>query len=339
MINKLFSNQKQQFSFWDNYPELQNNLIDVNNVIIDNINHVKSTLGDALRYNFAVPGKMLRPAMILLFANIGHEFKNKRKQIINIAASTEMLHNATLIHDDIIDESDTRRGRPSIYFKYGKHIAVYAGDYLFAVSLALLSGNTKIMNNVKVNSRAMQDILVGETKQYDNTYNIDITAKQYLEQIKGKTAVLFGFSCFIGAFEGGLKLPQALHAKKFGELLGEAFQLRDDILDYTVSEEQFKKPVLLDVRDGVYSGPLIFALEKDHTGKLKQLVKVGRNLNKEQLLEIQSLVNSLGGVARAEELADTYTQSALNSLRKHFKDTETRQQLEQLTKQMLNRKY
>lgn len=339
MFNKLFSNQKKYFSFWDQYPDLQQDLIDVHKIIIDKINPVQSNLGEALRYNFASPGKMLRPALILLFGQLGSQYPSKRSHLLNIAASTEMLHNATLIHDDIIDEATIRHGQESIYAKYGKHVAVYAGDYLFAVSLALLSSNTKIMDNVKADSKAMQDILVGETEQYNNTYNPNITIKQYLNQIKGKTAVLFGFSCFIGLFETTNKISLALKAKKFGELLGQTFQLKDDILDYTVSANQLKKPVLLDVKDGVYSGPLIFALQNDHTNILHDLINKGQNLTSVELVKIQHLVVELDGVKQAQALADKYNDQAIKILEKSFSNDETTNQIKQLTKKMLNRQY
>ncbi|CCI81180.1 polyprenyl synthetase family protein [Lactobacillus hominis] len=330
---------KNKFAFWDEFPEIQKDVMTVNKIILSHVKNMRGTLGDALWDTFDVPGKMLRPGFVMLFGQFGPKAKENHQELLNIATSIETLHNATLIHDDIIDESDTRHGKKSIQAKYGKHIAVYAGDYLFAISLTLLSDNTKSLGTVKVDGETMQDILIGETEQYNNAYNDQISEKQYLNQIKGKTGVLFGLSCFIGAYESGIKATQAVKARKFGEYLGQAFQLKDDILDYTSSAEAFKKPVLLDVKDGVYSGPLIFALQKDKDGRLHELLKFGKDLSQEQLLEIDKLVNNYGGVERAQKLADEYTQKALNSLRKNWPDNETRAQIEKLTKKLLGRKY
>lgn len=333
------NNIKNKFTFWDSFPQVQKDMIEINQIILKHINSVPGLLGEALEDTFAVPGKMLRPACVMLFGAFGPGATQKHDELQKIATSIETLHNATLIHDDIIDESSMRHGRPSIQTKYGKHIAVYAGDYLFALSLTLLSENAQSLHSVIADGKTMQNILVGETEQYNNAYNINISEKEYLNQIKGKTGVLFGLVCFIGAYESGIKVTKALKAKQFGEYLGQAFQLRDDILDYTTTSSTFKKPVLLDVKDGIYSGPLIFALQNDDNNHLHELVKMGKDLSQDQLHEIENLVNHLGGVERAQKLADQYTEKALASLKKHWPDNENRALIEQLTGRLLKRQY
>lgn len=333
------NNIKNKFTFWDSFPQVRKDMIDINQIILKHINSVPGLLGQALEDTFAVPGKMLRPACVMLFGAFGPDATQKHDELQKIATSIETLHNATLIHDDIIDESSMRHGRPSIQTKYGKHIAVYAGDYLFALSLTLLSENAQSLHSVIADGKTMQNILVGETEQYNNAYNINISEKEYLNQIKGKTGVLFGLACFIGAYESGIKVTKALKAKQFGEYLGQAFQLRDDILDYTTTSSTFKKPVLLDVKDGIYSGPLIFALQNDNNNHLHELVKMGKDLTQDQLHEIENLVNHLGGVERAQKLADQYTEKALASLKKHWPDNENRALIEQLTGRLLKRQY
>lgn len=333
------NNIKNKFTFWDSFPQVQKDMIEINQIILKHINSVPGLLGQALEDTFAVPGKMLRPACVMLFGAFGPDATQKQDELKKIATSIETLHNATLIHDDIIDESSMRHGRPSIQTKYGKHIAVYAGDYLFALSLTLLSENAQSLHSVIADGKTMQNILVGETEQYNNAYNINISEKKYLNQIKGKTGVLFGLACFIGAYESGIKVTKALKAKQFGEYLGQAFQLRDDILDYTTTSSTFKKPVLLDVKDGIYSGPLIFALQNDDNNHLHELVKMRKDLTQDQLHEIENLVNHLGGVERAQKLADQYTEKALASLKKHWPDNENRALIEQLTGRLLKRQY
>lgn len=333
------NNIKNKFTFWDSFPQVQKDMIEINQIILKHINSVPGLLGQALEDTFAVPGKMLRPACVMLFGAFGPDATQKHDELQKIATSIETLHNATLIHDDIIDESSMRHGRPSIQTKYGKHIAVYAGDYLFALSLTLLSENAQSLHSVIADGKTMQNILVGETEQYNNAYNINISEKEYLNQIKGKTGVLFGLACFIGAYESGIKVTKALKAKQFGEYLGQAFQLRDDILDYKTTSSTFKKPVLLDVKDGIYSGPLIFALQNDDNNHLHELVKMGKDLTQDQLHEIENLVNHLGGVERAQNLADQYTEKALASLKKHWPDNENRALIEQLTGRLLKRQY
>lgn len=325
----------QEFAYWQDMPALKNNLEKVQEIILDQIKMADGDLGEAIRYNFAVAGKELRPAFVILFGEMGR--KNKGQRILNIASSVEILHNATLIHDDIIDESPMRRGRSSIQAKYGKHIALYAGDYLFALSLQLLSQNTSKITSLRINSKAMQEILSGETSQFSNEYNLEITTEQYLLQIKGKTAILFAYACYIGAIEGGLPLSLARKAQKFGELVGSAFQLRDDILDYTSNSDAFKKPVLQDVVNGVYSGPLIFALAKDKTNELHDLVKVGKDLSAEQLNRIDQLVTELGGIKQAQSLVEQYTNKALAILEENFSQYPASKNLAHIAKSLLER--
>ena len=233
----------------------------------------------------------------------------------------------------------TRHGRESIQAKYGKQIAVYAGDFLFALSLRLLSNNTSKITNLRLNGTAMQNILAGETEQFGNEYNLQITKKEYLEQIKGKTAILFGYSCFIGALEGGLKKSVANQAKKIGEAVGMAFQLKDDILDYTSESSVLNKPVLADVVNGVYTGPLIFALEKDQDHQLHDLVKKGKKLTTADLRKIDRLVKNNGGIRDAEALATDYTNNALNLLEEHFQQYPNSKIIKQMINKLLKRQY
>lgn len=327
----------QNFEYWQNMPTLQKKLEKVQQIILQNIKNSKGKLWDALHFAFAVPGKELRPAFVILFGDMGQ--KNNDKRILHIASSIEVLHNATLIHDDIIDESKLRRGRSSIQAKFGKRIALYAGDFLFALSLQMLSNNTSKITNLRVNGKSMQDILAGETLQFDNEYNLNLSENDYLKQIKGKTGVLFGYSCFIGAIEGGLSYSLAKKAQKFGEKVGIAFQLRDDILDYTVSSKSLQKPVLNDVVNGVYTGPLIFAMKQDKEKKLEELVKIGKNLQPKELNEIDELVNQLGGITYTQRLADQYTSQALQMLKQYFNDYSSVNDLRTLVKKLLNRSY
>ena len=323
--------------FWQDMPEIQQQLNQIDPIIQDNLASVKGELGDALRYAFSASGKKLRPAFVLEFGQLQKPAKNDK--LLKIATSVEVLHNATLIHDDIIDESPNRHGRESIQAKYGKQIAVYAGDFLFALSLRMLSNNTSKITNLRVNGSAMQDILAGETEQFGNEYNLQISKKEYLEQIKGKTAILFGYSCFIGALEGGFKRSAANQAKKIGEAIGMVFQLKDDILDYTAESSVLNKPVLADVVNGVYTGPLIFALEKDPDNKLHELVKKGKKLTTADLKEIDRLVKDKGGISDAEAMTVNYTDTALELLEKHFKHCPRYEIIKQMINKLLQRQY
>ena len=205
------------------------------------------------------------------------------------------------------------------------------------MSLQLLSENTSKITDLRANGSIMQKILAGETTQFGNEYDITITEEEYLEQIRGKTASLFGYACYIGALEGGLSKRLARSAQQVGLLFGQAFQLRDDILDYTASTTELKKPVLSDVVNGVYTGPLIFALKKDSSGKLKDLVKKGKKLNSAQLEQIDLLVSELGGIRHAQNLANDFTNSALALLEKNFAKYPGYEKVADIVRKMLTR--
>lgn len=328
-----------QLYFWNNYPIIQEQLMQVNEIIHAEINKVNGKVGLALRDSFAVNGKLLRPALVLMFAQFAELDKNTKRRMLNVATAVEFLHDATLIHDDIIDESKMRRGVPSIQAKYGKHVAVYAGDYLFALCFKLLSDNGKSMKSLQFDGRTMQGILGGELQQLDHAYDLNLTKNDYLEQIKGKTGLLFGLSCFLGTYESGLKISLARQAAEYGEIMGQAFQVKDDILDYTMSANQLKKPVLLDVKNGIYSGPLIFALERDKDATLRTLVAKKQELTPAELREIERLVNELGGVQVANELADELTAKSIKLLKQKFPENKARADIEQLTAQLISRTY
>ena len=259
--------------FWQDMPEVQQQLNQIDPIIQDNLASVKGKLGEALRYAFSASGKKLRPAFVLEFGQLQKPAKNDR--LLKIATSVEVLHNATLIHDDIIDESPDRHGRESIQAKYGKQIAVYAGDFLFALSLRMLSNNTSKITNLRIN----------------------------------------------------------------GESVGMAFQLKDDILDYTAESSVLNKPVLADVVNGVYTGPLIFALEKDPDSKLHDLVKKGKDLTTADLKEIDHWVKDKGGIQAAEKLATDYTNNALELLEKNFKQYPRYEVIKQIIDKLLARQY
>jgi heptaprenyl diphosphate synthase len=280
-------------------------------------------------------GKLLRPAYQLLFAQFGPE--QDEKKATALAASIEMLHTATLIHDDIVDDSELRRGLPTIRSTFGNDTAVYAGDYLFICCFKLLSDYSTSLRSLQLNSRSMEKILDGELGQMDDRYKLDQTVEEYLENISGKTAELFALSCSVGAFESGNSERFAKKAGMIGQNIGIAFQIIDDLLDYDAASDTLGKPVLEDVRQGVYSLPLIYAINQDNE-ELQYLLEKKNQLTAEDALAVQRLVHQLGGTTYAQQLASDYTDQALKDIRKlpdnYFNTKET---LERLTCQILLR--
>lgn len=205
-------------------------------------------------------GKRLRPVLTILGGTFG-EYSSK--DIVPLAASLEIIHMATLIHDDIIDDTKTRRGSETLHSMLGRDVAVYTGDFLFTRAFLLISdiAEIKLMKDV---SKAMAYICEGEIDQNEQRYSKGTTIKQYLKRISGKTAALFAISLAAGGYKAGCSKNITNKLGVVGKDIGMAFQIIDDILDFTGSESSIGKPAFNDVIQGVYTLPIIFALNSKY---------------------------------------------------------------------------
>ena len=320
---------------WDKYPQLQPELKQTLHLMEQAVNLKNKPVQEAILTMIQAGGKLLRPAYQLLFSQFGPE--NNREKAIALAASIEMLHTASLIHDDIVDDADTRRNLPTIRATFGNNVAVYAGDYLFVTCFKLMADYASSMNSLQVNSRSMEKILSGELGQMDDHYNLNVTVNEYLENISGKTAELFALSCSVGAFESGTSKQFAKQAYDIGQEIGLAFQMIDDILDYTQNSQSIGKPVLEDVRQGIYSLPLIYALQEKRTELLPLLTKKDQ-MTTEDTLQVYEIVHQCQGVEKAQKLAEKYTAQALKNIQKLPNNPQkTKETLLVITEKILNR--
>lgn len=218
-----------------------------------------------------------------------------------------MLHLATLIHDDIIDESEMRRGIETVQSKHGKDVAVYTGDLLLSVYFDLLADATDSVEIIKLNMLSMKRVLLGEKNQMTNVYNTDITYEDYLKSIKGKTAQLFELSCYEGAYFGQCDPEIIEEGRLIGQNIGIAFQMLDDILDYTQTLEILSKHILKDVKQGIYTLPLILGMET--TEDFLPLLKKGEHLSDSDLTALVSLLHDNNCIERAHVIAKKYIES------------------------------
>ncbi|MER2226403.1 MAG: polyprenyl synthetase family protein [Carnobacterium sp.] len=318
---------------WEAYPELQSELIQTIELIDSRIHLRNKSIEHALVDMMNTGGKLVRPAYTLLFSTFGEDHDPNRARAF--AAAIEVLHMATLIHDDVIDDSPKRRGQQTIQSKYGKDIAVYAGDYLFTVSFKLITDYSNSMKQMQINTKGMEKILMGEIDQMHLRYNQTITIRNYLTQISGKTAQLFALSCYSGALESGQTERFARNCYYIGSHIGMAFQIKDDILDYTQTTDGFGKPVLEDVRQGIYSAPLIYAMRKNKAD-FKDLLEKKDQLTKEETQKIQQLVIHSGGLDEAKRLAEKYTDKALKRI-DQLPDSSEKEMIRNLTLSLLDR--
>src|SRR5881398_4197225 len=279
-------------------------------------------------------GKRLRPALLLLANAYAGE---NRPGAIRLAAIVELLHSATLIHDDVIDSADTRRGRPSANSKWGNHRSVLTGDWLYMQSfqMALEERNFRILD---ILIDLTQKMVEGELIQLEKIGRIDVTEEDALRLATYKTACLFSGCARLGAVLGRLEDEEEQALAEYGRNAGLAFQLVDDLLDFTASAQQLGKPVLSDLKEGKVTLPLIYAMENGHHAarELVALVLAEKEFHSVRPETIVSLVQDSGALDRARNLAQDYAQRAKSCLNGH-RDSEYARALATLPDFILDR--
>ncbi|MBY9081651.1 polyprenyl synthetase family protein [Paenibacillus sp. HN-1] len=255
-------------------------------------------------------GKRLRPVFVLMGGKFGSYDLDKLKRV---AVPLELIHSASLVHDDVIDDADTRRGEPTVKAKWGDKIAMYTGDYIYAKAL----GITAELPNQRIHqilSKAMVEMSVGEMEQIRDFFNSEQSVRHYLRRIRRKTALLIAISCQLGALAAEAPPEAARLLYSYGYNVGMAFQIRDDLLDLSGTEKQIGKPPGSDMRQGNITLPVIYTLQDNRlrTQLLEELelihsgrAGVGRAID---------LILSGEGISRAEELASRYIDKALHAL-------------------------
>ncbi len=253
-------------------------------------------------------GKRLRPILVLL---CGKLFGPSSPGLVRMAAVVEMIHTATLVHDDVIDMAKTRRGRPSINVVWGNHTSVLAGDWLYmqAFSVALRERNFAVLDLL---IELTQRMVEGELLQLDRIGKIGVTESDYMELIDRKTASLFSACARLGAVCCGAPDDAEQSLGEYAWNLGIAFQLVDDILDFTSREKILGKPVGNDLREGKVTLPLIYALESadPEERKLVETVLADGTYDQVPFGKVLQLLNRYNGIERAQERARTFTERA-----------------------------
>ncbi|MRH44980.1 polyprenyl synthetase family protein [Aquibacillus halophilus] len=318
---------------WNGYPDLKEDLSVVLKLIESHIRVHNKTVETTIKELVHSGGKLLRPAYSLLCAQIGPD--NDKDKAIAVAAALETLHMATLIHDDVIDEADTRHGISTIHSKYDNKFAIYSGDYLFCVCFTILSKHATSLAHLEFNSRSMEKILSGELEQLDSRYRSAVTVKDYLSRVSGKTAQLFAVSCYSGAIESQASRRHTMNAWNMGHHIGMAFQIMDDILDYQGDCNTLGKPVMADIKQGIYTLPLIYAMQAN-PGAFQPLLDKKSSLTDEDMVSLTELIKKYEGVEKALLLAQRYTDKAIKQLNK-LPDGPYKEKLYQITAALLNR--
>ncbi|HLJ45152.1 MAG TPA: polyprenyl synthetase family protein [Bryobacteraceae bacterium] len=253
-------------------------------------------------------GKRLRPILLLLSSRLAGRFNDAS---IRLAAVVEMIHAATLVHDDVIDTAKTRRGRPSSNAIWGNHTCVLAGDWLYmqAFQVALRERHFRVLD---VLIGLTQLMVEGELLQLDRIGKIDISEEDYMELIDRKTASLFSASARLGAMVAGADESAETRIGDFAWNLGIAFQLVDDVLDFTSREQVLGKPVGSDLREGKVTLPLIYALSEASSEERSMVATVLREGTYDHVsfTDILRFIERRRGIERAREKAQQFTEKA-----------------------------
>lgn len=295
-------------NIWSKYPELNKELNEVLSLMRKNVKCKDKKIENSILELLEGNGKLLRPAFVLIGSKFGD---NDKAKSVPTAAVIELLHMATLVHDDVIDDSKLRRGRETVQSKYGKDYAVYIGDYLFCVCFKILATQSSLQA-IKVDARAMSKICMGEVNQLNARFSMKLSVKDYLSRISGKTAELFSISLYLGAAECNADKKVSRELSNIGHNLGMAFQIIDDILDYEGNDESIKKSAANDLKQGIYTIPLIYAYRKNKAAFDELLSK--DNYTEEEVREIIKLVKENKGIEMAKELAEKYMKKCFKGI-------------------------
>lgn len=288
----------------------------------------------AAEHLFSAGGKRIRPAIVLLVARAtmrGQEITQRHRRLAEI---TEMIHTASLVHDDVIDESEMRRGLPAVHSRFSTQVAVLAGDFLFAQSSWYLA-NLENIEVIKLLSEVIKDFAEGEIQQGLLRFDTGLTIESYLEKSYYKTASLIANSSKAAAILSDVSDVEAQKLYQYGRHLGLAFQIVDDIFDFTSSTEGLGKPAGSDLKSGNLTAPVLYALEEKPY--LEELID--REFAQEDDLEqALALVRDSQGIQRARDLATYHAKAAIDYL-SDLPPSDSRQALIKLTDYVLNRSY
>ena len=300
----------------------------------DSLNSKVPLLDKILHYIVKRKGKQMRPMFVFLSGKL---FGEINESSFRAASLIELLHTATLVHDDVIDDANMRRGFFSINALWKNKIAVLVGDYLLSKGL-LMSLENEEYDLLQIVSKAVKEMSEGELLQIEKARKLDIEEDVYFEIIRQKTATLIAACCACGAVTAKQDKETIERMRKFGELTGIAFQMKDDLFDY-YNEDVIGKPTGIDIKEQKMTLPLIYTLRNCDRKQKKFIIQTvkNHNTNSERVSKVLEIVKKSGGINYTIEKMKTYQEEALRLL-KTFDDNESRKSLELLVNFVIERK-
>ena len=280
-------------------------------------------------------GKQMRPMFVFLTAKMMSDSTLSNEKVYRAASIIELIHTATLIHDDVVDSSDKRRGFFSLNALWKNKIAVLVGDFLLSKGMLLCIDNDDF-DLLKIISKSVKDMSQGELLQIEKARRLDIDEKTYFKIITKKTASLIASCCALGASASNSSKSQINKFYELGEKIGIAFQLKDDLFDY--GNRKIGKPTGIDIKEKKLTLPLIYALNNSSESKKKWLINSVKNSNDYVIKDIISYVTEMGGIDYTQKKINEYYNSAVEDL-KYFEDNEFKESLKKLIKYVIERNY
>ncbi len=282
----------------------------VDTVIAQRLSSSVPLIGEISHYIISAGGKRLRPALLLMVAGA---LNYRGDQRFNLAAVVEFIHTATLLHDDVVDESTMRRGKATANESFGNAASVLVGDFLHSRAFQMMvdADNMRVM---QILSEATNIIAEGEVQQLINTHNVDLDEAGYLTVIRSKTAKLFEASARLAAVLAGVSLNLEDACATYGRALGTAFQVIDDALDYDGDASVMGKNIGDDLREGKVTLPLIIAMQRANADDRQLIVNAIENGSTPHLANIVHIVKTTGALDATRQAASLQAQEAIDSL-------------------------
>lgn len=293
---------------------VKDDFLAVNQLIIEQLHSDVELVENIGHYLVEAGGKRLRPLLVLLSANaLGYQQQTNGKQHLELAAIIEFIHTATLLHDDVVDMSNLRRGRPTANAQWGNAPSVLVGDFLYsrAFQMMVSIGSMDIM---AILSETTNVIAEGEVQQLVNAKNPAVNEENYFRVIDKKTAVLFSAACEVAAVIAGASAEQRAALRLYGQHVGIAFQLVDDALDYTGDASSLGKNVGDDLAEGKPTLPLIYAMRIGTPAQAELIANAIRQGDASQLPAILEIVQTTGGMTYTLDCAKQQVQKAIAQL-------------------------
>ncbi len=300
----------------------------------DSVKSTNPLLDRIMRFIIRRKGKQMRPMFVFLSAKIAGEINDVSYRA---AALIELLHTATLVHDDVVDDAMKRRSFFSVNALWKNKIAVLVGDYLLSKGL-LLSIEHGDIPILQITSRAVKEMSEGELLQMEKARKLDIDERIYFDIIRAKTASLLAAACAAGAFSATGDEKASENFRLFGEKVGIAFQIKDDLFDY--GQDNIGKPTGIDIKEKKMTLPLIYALQHADMPVKRRIIYTVKNnsTDKQKVKEVIDYVQQSGGIAYAQEKMKQYKQEAIEILHT-YPETPARKAMEELVDFVIDRKY